>query len=570
MQKTIATHAAEVEMAAFLTDTVDGETDIGAAFRGRPDNGWDDDYGGHIAAERQEDWTVLPVGLRALLPSREVQAGGLLARGGPFAPGGTAEALIVQGEIAGRTTLFYTARGTDSDDTLAAIRGQTFRPEGLGTHYALHRPWVEAAVDYANDAANGIGLMVFAGHSLGGSVATMFAAFDAARVETDLLVISLGSAGIPPGVIEGPEAFEADFDPAFVSTEGGVALTATEDFIDIAHSEDPVRFPFTSGALNVQALRGNIHPSGDLGPIDLQHQPNTGASLTGFGVEHGSPRYAESLRAIASDAALGFHEGGPLSIVLGREEGDSGGRTLTGAAGADYLLGLGGDDSLEGRAGADILSGGDGADTLSGGGGDDTLDGGAGADLMRGGAGDDVFVFDARGDRAIEARAGGTDEIRATVDVRLRGQEIERVTLLGAADLRVIGDGTDTEITGNAGANVIVGGGGADVVRGGEGADSFAFLRGGLDGTMAILDFEAGDRLALDDRLFGLGSGSVDIRAVTRGQIEAALRQGTVLYSRQDGEFRIDADGRDGEDAPLLVARIEGAPVLGVDNVILF
>src|SRR6056297_3097061 len=155
MRKTIATHGAQIEMAGFLADTADGEGDVGAAFRGRPDNGWDDDYGGHIDAQRDEDWTVLPQGLRDLMPAGDVQAGGLLARGSFLNLEGTAEALIVQGEIAGRTTLFYTARGTDPDDALAAIAGQTFTPGGLGQHYGFHRPWIEAAVAYTNDAANG-------------------------------------------------------------------------------------------------------------------------------------------------------------------------------------------------------------------------------------------------------------------------------------------------------------------------------------------------------------------------------------------------------------------------------
>ncbi|TFL18303.1 calcium-binding protein [Jannaschia formosa] len=229
-----------------------------------------------------------------------------------------------------------------------------------------------------------------------------------------------------------------------------------------------------------------------------------------------------------------------------------------------------GDDELVGTPGPDLIEGLGGNDTLRGLGGDDTLDGGTGNDRMEGGAGDDTFLWADRGDRVIEAAGGGSDTIRATADVTLRGAEIEAVVLEGTGNHQVIGNGLAQEITGNAGRNILAGGGGGDLLTGGAGRDFFAFQVSDAPGGATILDFEAGDRLALDDRFFGLGDGSIDVREVTETQFRAAIRFGLADYDARTGELRIDEDGRRGPGEPVLIATIDGGGRLEIDDVLLF
>ncbi|TFL17089.1 calcium-binding protein [Jannaschia formosa] len=233
-------------------------------------------------------------------------------------------------------------------------------------------------------------------------------------------------------------------------------------------------------------------------------------------------------------------------------EGHEGPDVLIGTAGADLMLGFGGADRLEGR------------------GGDDTLDGGAGADTLDGGPGDDRLLAGA-GDRLVERAGEGRDTVVSDAAVVLRGAEIEAVTLTGTADARVTGNAGATAITGNAGNNVLIGGGGADRLEGGAGADVFAFLRGDLAGDPArIVDFGAGDRIALEDRLFGLGGEDIDIRDVTQAQIRAALQNERAFYDTRTGALSVDLDGRRDGEAPTLLAVIEGGGRIEAEDLLLF
>jgi Ca2+-binding RTX toxin-like protein len=257
--------------------------------------------------------------------------------------------------------------------------------------------------------------------------------------------------------------------------------------------------------------------------------------------------------------------GGPDAI-----SGLAGDDTIRGGAGNDTLAGDGGDDEILGDDGNDMLSGGRGDDTLSGGAGNDTLDGGSGKDRMSGGAGNDSYRVDVAGDRVIEGAGGGRDTVRATAEVTLDDAEVELILLEGTGALRVNGNGAATEIVGNSGANILIGGGGADTVTGGGGNDVFVFRPGDAPGAALLVDFGRGDRLALDDRFFGLGDTGIDPRSVTSDQASRALAAGTFSYDRSTGEVSIDPDGRQGPDAPAIIALIEGARPLAAEDVLLF
>lgn len=159
--------------------------------------------------------------------------------------------------------------------------------------------------------------------------------------------------------------------------------------------------------------------------------------------------------------SLALHSGITRATLLGAED-----LTLTGTAQADVLTGNGG---------ANLLSGGGGADRLNGGGGNDTLKGGAGNDRLNGSQGHD----DLYGDAGNDLLSGGAGKDR----------------LWGGA-------GNDT-LDGGAGKDRLEGGQGNDLLIGGAAADRFVFK--GKFGNDTIADFSTaeGDRLVLDDALWG-------------------------------------------------------------------
>ncbi len=156
-------------------------------------------------------------------------------------------------------------------------------------------------------------------------------------------------------------------------------------------------------------------------------------------------------------------------IITGVEE-------VVGSLFADAIAGSAVAELLRGNDGNDRLSGLEGDDTLLGGGGADRLDGGTGADVLFGGAGDDTYVVDDAGDEVSEQTApgvddGGTDLVSASVSHTL-GAGLERLTLLGTANLSATGNGLGNLIRGNDGANLVSGLGGGDSLDGGRGDDT--------------------------------------------------------------------------------------------------
>jgi VCBS repeat-containing protein len=177
--------------------------------------------------------------------------------------------------------------------------------------------------------------------------------------------------------------------------------------------------------------------------------------------------------------------------------GNTGNNVLDGLAGNDTINGNAGDDTLFGGAGNDTLNGGDGNDTMHGDAGNDVLNGGLGADSMQGGTGDDTYVVDDAGDIVVENAGEGTDLVQASISYTLT-DNVENLTLTGAAAINGTGNGLDNVITGNNGANVLsgmdgndtlVGNAGNDTLDGGAGADN---MQGGTGNDTYVVD-NAGD-----------------------------------------------------------------------------
>ena len=144
---------------------------------------------------------------------------------------------------------------------------------------------------------------------------------------------------------------------------------------------------------------------------------------------------------------------------------------LADKASALNATGNGLDNSLEGNSLDNVLTGLAGNDVLSGGAGNDTLDGGTGADTMLGGVGDDQYLVDNILDTVIEQGNAGTDQITATVSYAL-AENVENLTLSGAAALSGTGNDLDNEIYGNEQDNSLIGAAGADTLYGGAGEDT--------------------------------------------------------------------------------------------------
>jgi len=251
--------------------------------------------------------------------------------------------------------------------------------------------------------------------------------------------------------------------------------------------------------------------------------------------------------------------------------GDGDDDTLIGNGVRDKLFGGGGDDYLDGAGGVDLMTGGDGNDTyvvddaddmidesnaggvdtvrssvglsldanienlvltgtsnldgfgnsldnnLTGNSGSNLLNGLGGADIMRGGLGNDTYYVDDSGDRCLEAVGGGTDTVVSSIAHTLLAN-IEKLTLVGGANINGAGNALDNEINGTTGNNLLNGLAGADVMSGGLGNDIYivdnlgdqAFetdAAGGIDTVRSSVSFTLGDNF---ERLGLTGSGDVD------------------------------------------------------------
>ncbi|GGL79133.1 M10 family metallopeptidase C-terminal domain-containing protein [Wenxinia marina] len=311
-----------------------------------------------------------------------------------------------------------------------------------------------------------------------------------------------------------------------------------------------------------------------------------------------------------------------------RIEAGAGDDLLAGARGADDLRGGAGSDVLMDGAGEDRLTGGAGADTFvfeADGALDRVLDFEVGVDRLdlsawsflrsveqievQSVADGAVLRF---GDEVLRlVRAGGgtitQDDLRAADPLPLSrmlpawmegielepdpppsapggGGQPEPVTGTGSgsgsgsgpgsggsvADLhRIKGSRRADELGGGEGDDLLIGKGGADTLSGGDGADVFVLQWEGREDPVWIRDFEAGDRLALDDRYFN-GERAIDIRDVTPGMVRGTLSAGRAEYERSTGRLWFDPDGDQGGGDPFLVALLSGAPRLEADDLLLF
>lgn len=176
-----------------------------------------------------------------------------------------------------------------------------------------------------------------------------------------------------------------------------------------------------------------------------------GTPLPSFGSEPEFGDFMEAARLITPQwgpFAAGTTFQWVEAMGLDRLDGTAAGETITGAQHDDLIYAQSGNDQVLGQGGNDTIYGGGGNDRIFGLGGNDLLWGAAGRDTLKGGEGHDTM-------------------------------------------------------NGGGGNDVLDGGTGHDLMTGGTGADTFVFAVG--HGRDRVTDFNVaeGDRLQLDDALWG-------------------------------------------------------------------
>ena len=247
--------------------------------------------------------------------------------------------------------------------------------------------------------------------------------------------------------------------------------------------------------------------------------------VDGVGGRDGTDRLSGVTNVQFSDRTVTFAS---LLATSAPFNGTSGADILNGTSINDVINGLAGNDILNGNAGFDILAGGadddiyvvdtttdiiveqfnDGTDTLqssvtqsglaanienltltgiaaingtgnslnntlTGNSAANTLSGGAGVDILIGGSGNDLYIVDTATDTIIELPDAGTDTVQSSVTQTSLANEVENLTLVGAAAINGTGNGQNNIIIANAAANTIDGGAGNDSLSGGAGNDIY-------------------------------------------------------------------------------------------------
>lgn len=174
-----------------------------------------------------------------------------------------------------------------------------------------------------------------------------------------------------------------------------------------------------------------------------------------------------------------------------------------------------------GNAAANLLTGNSAVNILTGANGNDTLDGGLSADTLLGGAGNDFYVIDDNSDLIIENASEGTDTINASISYTIP-DNVETLTLTGAANINGNGNEDSNTVTGNTGNNFLQGSSGSDKLFGGLGHDT-------LDGGLGIDILTGGD----GDDVYYLDTASDSVVEVTKIVGGKAVQEGMdTIYSK--------------------------------------
>lgn len=333
-------------------------------------------------------------------------------------------------------------------------------------------------------------------------------------------------------------------------SSGRISQLPGGSFLFVAGREDVGTVTFTykvtdgTDAVTSQAVLVLVAPAGtQTGPL-------------GSGTLVGTP-FADTLIGTPDPDVIDAMDGDDL--VIGRESRDiifggagndriiagDGDDIVFAGAGDDVVFGGNGDDTLLGEEGNDVLLGEEGEDTLVGGQGDDKIVGGKDSDRIDGGEGCDLIVAEVcDGDDIVDGGAG-TD----TYEIASTTADAVIDLAAGRAWSADIGNDVITNIEnaiGGAGDDVLVASEERNELTGGAGDDIFVFRTvasiGRGHGRDRITDFEAGDRIDLDDIAKGLEDEVEDAfhkaavhRFVLLGENEDFTRPGQIKFGYESG-----------------------------------
>jgi len=190
-------------------------------------------------------------------------------------------------------------------------------------------------------------------------------------------------------------------------------------------------------------------------------------------------------------------------------------------------------------------------DNLTGNNKVNVLDGGAGADTLSGSTGSDTYVVDNVNDVIIENANEGVDTVLSLVDYTLPAN-VEKLTLLGEANLLATGNELNNLIIGNAGNNTLSGGTGVDTLKGGLGDDVYLVdsatvsivenAKQGIDGVNAMVSFVLPRNV---ENLVLLGSGNLNGTGNTLNNVLQGNSWDNILIGGSGKDVLIGRAGND-------------------------